>query len=77
MRLGCTTFPKLSSRPAGHGGELLEVWDNKTTAAADASVALEVQNLSVNAASSAKTSEATVDPNSTSRGAGKRRIVYR
>ena len=69
-------FPKPRTRPVGHGGELLEIWDNKTTPAANASVTLEVQNVSVIAAPAAEISEA-VDPDLTSRGTGKRRIVYR
>lgn len=67
----------MNSRIRVHGDELLEIWGNATAAAADESVVLVGQNVSVIAAPSATTSEPAADPKLTSRGMGKRRIVYR
>lgn len=51
VRLGCTSFPAVRTRPPGRGSgvELLETDANETVLYANESVALVVQNESVGA----------------------------
>ncbi|KAI4242057.1 MAG: hypothetical protein LQ352_007317 [Teloschistes flavicans] len=47
VRMGCTEFPTVDTRPARGGGvELLETYDNQTDVSEDEPVALEVEDLS-------------------------------
>ena len=68
IRLGCTHFPTVRTRPNGQGGglELLEMDANWTAPSANESVALVVQNVSIQAVPPAQTS-GIFDPNLTNR----------
>ena len=78
MQLGCTDFPTVRTRQPdrGSGVELLEVNGNGTMFDANESIALVVQNVSIDIAPPAQTS-ADPDPDLTSRTLRKREKIHR
>lgn len=67
VRLGCTDFPVVSTRPPGRGGgvELLESDANRKAFNANESIALVVQNVSVHVVPPVQTA-GDLDPSMTS-----------
>ena len=76
--LGCTNFPTVRTRQPGRGSgvELLEVNENGTIFDANESIALVVQNVSIDIAPPAQPL-ADLDPDLTSRTLRKREKIHR